>query len=108
MVVIVFRSRLRADAELSEVEAVGTRMYELAAAMPGFISYKDFQAADNETLSLVEFDTQEHLRAWRLHPEHVAAQEFGRAKVFESYEITVCTPVRRYGFSQARGRIEGA
>jgi hypothetical protein len=41
-----------------------------------------------------------------MHPEHATAQEFGRAKVFESYEITVCTPIRRYGFTRNNGRFE--
>jgi heme-degrading monooxygenase HmoA len=108
MVMIVFRSRLRADADLPALEPVGARMYELASSMPGFISYKDFQAEDKEGLTLVEFDSAEHLRAWREHPEHVAAQEFGREKVFESYEITVCNPIRRYSFSKDKGRVESA
>jgi len=106
MVVVVFRARVRADADLSGIEAVGRRMYELASAMPGFISYKEFQAEDKETLTLVEFDSEEHLLAWRKHPEHLEAQKLGRERVFESYDIAVCKPVRRYGFSLAKGRFE--
>ena len=45
-VVVVFRSRIRADADLQALEAAGMRMYELASAMPGFISYKDFEESD--------------------------------------------------------------
>jgi heme-degrading monooxygenase HmoA len=104
MVVVVFRARTRADA--SGIEAVGQRMYELASAMPGFVSYKEFQAEDKETLTLVEFDTEEQLLAWRKHPEHLQAQQLGRERVFESYDIAVCKPVRRYGFSLAQGRFE--
>jgi heme-degrading monooxygenase HmoA len=106
MMVVVFRARARADADLSGIEAVGQRMYELASAMPGFVSYKEFQAADKETLTLVEFETEEQLLAWRKHPEHLEAQQLGRDRVFESYDITVCQPVRRYGFSLAKGRFE--
>ena len=106
MVVVVFRAKVRADADLSGIEAVGRRMYELASAMPGFISYKEFQAEDKETLTLVEFDSEEHLLAWRMHPEHLEAQKLGREHVFESYDIAVCRPVRRYGFSLAKGRFD--
>jgi hypothetical protein len=35
------------------LEKLGARMYELATRMPGFISYKDFVAADGESVSLV-------------------------------------------------------
>ena len=47
MVVIVFRSRIRPGVE-EEMEKVGARMYELAASMPGFISYREYAAADGE------------------------------------------------------------
>jgi heme-degrading monooxygenase HmoA len=106
MVVVVFRAKVRAEADLSGIEAVGRRTYELASAMPGFISYKEFQAEDKETLTLVEFETEEQLLAWREHPEHVKAQQLGRERVFESYDIAVCKPVRRYGFTLAKGRFE--
>src|SRR5687768_2177605 len=106
MVVVIFRARTRSDANLSEIGDIAARMYEIASAMPGFISYKEFRADDQETAALIEFDSHEHLLAWRSHPEHVEAQERGRDSVFESYEIAVCEEVRRYGFSKERGRFE--
>lgn len=98
MFVIVFRSKLRAGVDLSPLGPVGIRMYELASAMPGFISYKDFAAADGESVSIVEFESLETLKAWRDHPEHVAAQQLGRDHYFAEYRIQVCTPVRSYSF----------
>jgi hypothetical protein len=38
---------------------IGLRMHELATRMPGFISYKDFAAADGETVTIVEFESEE-------------------------------------------------
>jgi heme-degrading monooxygenase HmoA len=106
MMVIAFRSRIRTDFDAQRAEQLGQRMYELAAAMPGFVSYKEFAASDGESLTLVEFETQEQLLAWRNHPEHAAAQEWGRRELFESYEITVNQTLRRYRFSRAEGRSE--
>ena len=93
--VITFRTRLNPgfDNELAEL---GMRMYQLAIAMPGFLSYKDFASADGESLSVIEFDTAEHLAAWRNHPEHLAAQELGRSKYFAWYQIQVCRVDREY------------
>jgi len=105
MVIVVFRSRVRADADLTGIDTVATRMYELASSMPGFISYKEFRAEDAEVLALVEFDSHEHLLAWRDHPEHRQAQQQGRDRVFESYDIAICDQVRRYGFSVDKGRF---
>ena len=78
-------------------------MYQLAMAMPGFISYKDFAAADGEGVSIVEFESLEMLAAWRNHPEHLEAQRLGREQFFAEYQIQVCTPVRSYRFSPTRG-----
>ncbi|HXK16852.1 MAG TPA: antibiotic biosynthesis monooxygenase [Polyangiaceae bacterium] len=97
MVVIVFRSRFRPGVDPSPLEPLGTRLYELASGMPGFISYKDFAAADGESVSIVEFESLETLEAWRHHPEHVEAQRLGREQYFAEYQIQVCTPVRSYG-----------
>lgn len=97
--VVVFRSRLRPDVDLAALEAAGARMYELASAMPGFISYKDFAAEDGECLSIVEFSDKESLLAWRNQPEHVAMQQRGRDEFFANYEIQVCEPLRAYSFA---------
>ena len=101
MVVIVFRSRIRESADLSEVGRMGERMYALASAMPGFVSYKDFAAADGENVSIVEFESHDTLLAWRNHPEHAEVQRRGREAVFAEYHIQVCDTVRDYAFALA-------
>ena len=93
MVAIIFRSRIKPGVD-ADIEAVGSRMVELASAMPGFLSYKDFAAADGENLALIEFASPETLAAWRDHPEHKEAQQRGRLEFFSEYRIQVCTPVR--------------
>lgn len=100
-VVIVFRIRLCPDVE-SELASMGERMYELASAMPGFLSYKDFAAGDGEFVTIVEFDSLENLAAWRNHPEHKEAQRAGRERFFSWYQIQVCHVEREYS-----GGIQG-
>jgi heme-degrading monooxygenase HmoA len=100
-VVVVFRSRLRADADLAALEEGAARMYELASAMPGFISYKDFTASDGESVSIVEFSDPESLLAWRNHPEHQRMQQRGREEFMAEYHIQVCRPEREYAFHES-------
>jgi heme-degrading monooxygenase HmoA len=100
MVVIVFRSRLRNGIDEQELGKIGSRMYEIASSMPGFISYKDFAAQDGETVTIVEFESPEALAAWREHPEHKAVQQRGRKEFFAQYHIQVCTPLRDYAFKR--------
>ncbi len=106
VVVVLFRSRVRPDADAAEIERVGQKMYALATEMPGFVSYKDFAASDGESLTLVEFKSHATLLAWRNHPEHQQAQELAREAFFEGYEITVCEARRAYRFTRADGRTE--
>lgn len=100
MVVIVFRARLKPEVNQEALAQLGQRIYELAVAMPGYRSYKDFVAEDGESVTIVEFESFETLAAWREHPEHKTAQERGRSEFFAEYHIQVCTPVRDYRFGQ--------
>jgi heme-degrading monooxygenase HmoA len=98
MVLIVFRSRLRAGVDEAELVRVGTRMVELASQMPGFVSYKEYADASAENVSIVEFQSHETLAAWRAHPEHVEVQRLARERYFTEYRISVCDVVRDYAF----------
>lgn len=96
MVVVVFRYKPDPAFE-QEATALGERMYELGTSMPGFISYKEFSASDGECVAIVEFETHEHLAAWREHTEHRHAQQRGRSALFTEFRIQVCDLVRSSG-----------
>lgn len=104
MVVVIFRSRVRPDADMAALERAGMRMYEVASQMPGFVSYKDFSAGDGESLTLVQFQDEPTLLAWRNHPEHVQVQEAARGTYFSQYHIQICKPTREYAFDREGGR----
>jgi len=99
MYVLIFRSRL-APGHDDEYEATAKQMIELASAMPGFVSFKTFTAADGERVSIVEFESEQTAAAWRNHPEHKQAQRRGREAFYQSFSIQVCDEVRRYGFER--------
>lgn len=99
VVVTVFRSRLRADAG-PQYERWAARMESLARAMPGFVSFKTFRADDGERVSIIEFESDEALRRWARHPEHVEAQRLGRSRFYEEFEVTTCAPLRSTSFER--------
>ena len=76
MIVTVFRSRLLPGLR-EEYIALVDRMVELAKTMPGYISHKGFFAEDGERVTVVEFEHEEGMRAWRMHPEHPSRAEKG-------------------------------
>lgn len=100
MIVTVFRSRLRPGLR-DEYVALANRMNELAKAMPGYVSHKDFFAEDGERLAIVEFASAEDQRAWRTNVEHRAAQKLAREKYYTEYRIQVCKLERESCFAAA-------
>ena len=95
----MFRSRLNPGIEAEYADEI----FAYAEKMPGFLSAKDFVADDGEQLTVIEFDTAEHLAAWRDHPEHAKAQAEGRAKFYASYQIQICKVERGASFDAATG-----
>ena len=99
MVVVLFRTRLRDDAG-PDYAPLAERMLELAQAMPGFVSFRHYGAADGERISVVEFESAETALAWRNHPEHREAQERGRTDFYSWYRLQVCEQLRERVFER--------
>ena len=99
MIVTVFRSRLMPNVR-EEYVALVDRMIEIARTIPGYISHKGFFADDGERVTVVEFEHEEGMRAWRMHPEHRAAQKKAREVYYSEYCVQVCTLVRESRFKR--------
>jgi heme-degrading monooxygenase HmoA len=99
MVVVVFRSRLSAEAgdDYSEMAA---EMLATAKEMPGFVEFKSFKSDDGERVSLVYWQDHETMAAWRNHPRHRVAQSSGRSKWYTSYRIEVADIERENKFDR--------
>jgi len=97
MLVTVFRSRLKPGVR-DDYVALVDRMEKIARTMPGYISHKGFFADDDERVTIVEFEHEEGLRAWRSNPEHIAAQKLARQKYYTEYHVQVCTLDRESRF----------
>ena len=100
MVVILFRTRLRADAG-PDYAPLADRMLELARTMSGFVSFAHYVAPDGERISVVEFDSEVAARVWRDHPEHRDAQRRGRSEFYAWYRLQVCEQTRERVFERA-------
>ena len=99
MVVVVFRSRLSAEAggDYSEMAA---EMLATAKEMPGFVEFKSFKADDDERVSLVYWQDHETMAAWRSHPRHRIAQANGRSKWYAEFRLEVADILRKTNFQR--------
>lgn len=108
MIVTVFRSRLNPETQF-EYASMAKHMSELARTIPGYLSHKGFIAEDGERVTIVEFESEEALHAWRVHPEHAKAKKRGIDSLFTSYSFQICSVLRSRAFpAKARAGEPGS
>ena len=100
----VFRSRKRANFDGEAYAADAARMQALARTQKGFISFRTYAAEDGETLSMSEWQTEEHARAWQRNAEHVAVQGKGRSEYYETYTVYSCREPQVRSFNRKGDR----
>ena len=100
MVIVIFRTRLKDGADQGALADLTREMRDRVRSVPGFVSIKEFLAADGEGVAVVEFETMAAVKAWREHPDHRQAQERGRKEFFSSYRVQVGEVVRDYTFTE--------
>lgn len=93
MIVTIFRSRLNPGVR-DEYEPMAKRMSELARRIPGYVAHKGFVAEDGERVTIVEFETEEALRAWSRDSDHVMAKRRGIQDFFSAYSFQICSLIR--------------
>jgi heme-degrading monooxygenase HmoA len=89
MIVVVFRSRLRPEAEGSYRDMAG-RLGPLAMGIPGYVAHKAFTADDGERVTIVEYESEEAVQAWGRHPAHVEGKRAGIRSFFSEYRVQIC------------------
>ena len=99
MIVVLFRSRLTPEAG-ADYSEMAEEMLATAKTMPGFIDFKSFKAEDGERISIVWWQDEETLSAWRGHARHRQAQKRGREKWYEYYKVEVAEVLRASSFER--------
>jgi heme-degrading monooxygenase HmoA len=99
MIVVLFRSRL-GPAAGSDYSEMAAEMLERAKTMPGFVEFKTFRHDDGERVSLVYWQDEETMKAWREDSRHRVAQRLGREKWYDAYRIEVAEIRRERTFAR--------
>jgi heme-degrading monooxygenase HmoA len=71
------------------------------AGVDRHISHKGYTAEDGERCTIVEFESEETQLAWRVQPEHLAAQRAARdLYYYETYNLQICEVKRQSKFDR--------
>ncbi len=93
---VVFSSRRR-DGD-DGYERVAQRMLELASSQPGFLGVESARDNAGFGITVSYWASLEAIRAWKAQLEHQAAQDLGRKRWYEHYEVRVARVERAYDF----------
>jgi heme-degrading monooxygenase HmoA len=95
MFVVIFRAKVRNPGIDSEYTQVAARMRELALGQFGCLEFTAVNEGQEE-IALSYWPSEEHIRSWKAHSEHVLAQQLGRERWYESYTVQVAEITRQY------------
>ncbi len=94
MYAVIFIARIASlDDEYSQM---AERMRNLAIEKYGCKGFTSLTGGDEE-IAISYWENEEQIKAWKMDPEHVLAQEKGRSKWYRSYHVQVAEIVREYG-----------
>lgn len=93
MYIVIFRATVReTDAEYA---ATAERMRRLARDEFGCTEFHSVTDGTTE-VSLSYWPSEDHIRAWKAHPEHMFAQRRARERWYETWSVEVTEVVRAY------------
>src|SRR4051812_35865682 len=99
MIVILFRSKLTFAAG-ADYDAMDAELSALVKDNPGFIRTTSYRSADGERLTVVWWRDEQSLKEWRELARHRFAQQTGREKWYEFYEMEVAPVTRPRSFQR--------
>jgi heme-degrading monooxygenase HmoA len=104
--IILFRSKLT-DQAGEDYQAMNAEMETLVRQNPGFIDVKSYTAQVGERLTVVWWRDEQSLAEWRNQMRHRVAQNTGRQKWYEYYNMEVASVVRSRSFARKLSRDAG-
>ncbi|WP_050478853.1 antibiotic biosynthesis monooxygenase family protein [Herbaspirillum rhizosphaerae] len=72
------------------------RMVELASEQPGYLGVESARGDDGFGITVSYWSSMEAIAAWKAVAEHRIAQETGKARWYEHYEVRIARVERAY------------
>lgn len=98
--VAIFTSLRSSDSE--GYDEMDSATYERVATMPGYMGAESFSSESGRRVTIVKFRSEQDMLFWRRDPLHVRAQDEGRKRWYDHYNIKVCRVEREYEFTRTK------
>jgi heme-degrading monooxygenase HmoA len=86
---VIFTSQ-RTGEDGAEYARTAARMEELARQQPGFLGIESARDAEGVGITVSYWSSLEAIRAWREDAEHRLAQQLGRDRWYQWFQLRVC------------------
>lgn len=93
MYAVIFRAKIRQLDE--DYAATAARMRALAQSKYGCTGISSVREGDDE-ISISYWPSMQHIHDWKHDPEHIQAQDNGKARWYASYQVQVVEILREY------------
>lgn len=90
---VIFSAEMSED--LDGYDEMIARMRDLAAKQPGYMGMESTMQGTRE-ITVSYWRNPDDIALWKQHPEHVQAQQLGRARWYRSYTVRVARIERCY------------
>jgi heme-degrading monooxygenase HmoA len=77
-------------------------MAPLSAEQPGYLGRESARTADGFGVTVIYYKDEAAILAWKNDKKHLVAQEIGRQRWYEHYEMRVCKVERAYAGPEGR------
>jgi heme-degrading monooxygenase HmoA len=94
-VAVIFTSQLAPDS--SGYADMAQQMESLAAHQVGYLGFESARNADGFGISVSYWEDEAAAHAWKLHADHLRAQDAGRAAWYDVYRVQIATVNSSYG-----------
>lgn len=92
---VIFASR-RTPTDDAGYAAMAERMAALAATQPGYLGIESVRGSDGFGITVSYWESAESIRAWKAHADHLVAQETGKQRWYQHYELRIARVERAY------------
>jgi heme-degrading monooxygenase HmoA len=96
-IAVIFTS-VRTAEDDAGYAAAAEAMERLAAEQPGYRGFVGARGADGLGIAVSYWADEAAALAWRHHPEHARIRDEGRARWYQSYDLSVSTVTRDYAW----------
>lgn len=101
-VAVVFVSQRTHD-DAAGYNAAADDMERLAALQPGYMGFVAARGSNGVGIAVSYWQDDAAARAWRDQPDHARIREFGRARWYDAYALSVSTVERSYDWRRDTG-----